>query len=76
MAVTGLRIRKIKPGGAAVIGLFFLFAVFSWNKTTGYLFRCSFSPCGGYAERQTFGSREPKLTRFRQLGEKDRAIGG
>ena len=35
MAVTGLRIRKIKPGGAAVIGLFFLFAVFSWNKTTG-----------------------------------------
>ena len=35
MAVTGLRVRKIKPGGAAVIGLFFLFAVFSWNKTTG-----------------------------------------
>ena len=35
MAVTGLRIRKIKPAGAAVIGLFFLFAVFSWDKTTG-----------------------------------------
>ena len=32
MAVTGLRIRKIKPGGAAVIGLFFLFAVFSWAR--------------------------------------------
>jgi serine protease Do len=35
MAVTGLRIRKIKPAGAAVIGLFFLFAVFSWDKTIG-----------------------------------------
>ena len=37
MTVTGLRIRKIKPRGAAVIGLFFFFGIFNSNYFAAHL---------------------------------------
>lgn len=70
MAVTGLRIRKIKPGGATVIGLFFFFAIFGWDKGTGNYFAAHLGHGGDASTARSSAPESRNLPDFISLAKK------